>query len=87
MKKFIICLFMSVFMISCVNTPTNTPEGLTEAKTSILIDDISQSVNISKYTFEGHDYQFHAIHPGLRSGIGGPIHDPECRKCKQDTTK
>lgn len=87
MKKFIICLFMSVFMISCVNTSTNTPEGLSEVKTSILIKDVTRSINISKYTFEGHDYQFHAIYPGSRSGIGGPIHDPECRKCKQDSLK
>lgn len=87
MKKFIICLFVSVFMISCVNNRTNVPEGLTETNTTILIDDMTRSINISKYTFEGHDYQFHAIYPGLRSGIGGPIHDPECRKCKQDPIK
>lgn len=32
MKKFIICLFVSVFMISCVNNRTNVPEGLTRNK-------------------------------------------------------
>lgn len=84
MKKFIICLFLSVFMISCVNSTTNKS---TNSQTPVIIENMSETVNISKYTFEGHDYQFHSIHAGLRSGIGGPVHDPECRKCKQDSIK
>lgn len=83
--KTLFALILSIMVVSCENTPKNTPEGLSETTTSCLVKGNTKKIIVSKYSFEGHDYQFHAINYGYKYGVGGVIHDPECRKCKNDS--
>lgn len=84
LKTFFIGIIFSLTFVSCIdkNAPTITES---ESKNSIKIDNMHEELIVTKYTYDGHDYQFHSINPGLRSGVGGPVHDPECRKCKKDS--
>lgn len=85
-KNFIFVFIFCLTFMSCIdkNAPTITES---ESQNSIKIDNMHAKLIVTKYTYDGHDYQFHSINPGLRSGIGGPVHDPDCRKCKQDSIK
>ena len=83
--KTLFVLILSITVVSCENASKNTPKGLSETTTSCLINDNTKKIIVSKYSFEGHDYQFHTINYCCKYGVGGVIHYPECRKCKNDS--
>ena len=72
MKKVLLVLGILLCLSSC-EEPLREPKNIKEEAPR----------NVYKFTFEEHDY-IHFSNNGGYDSQSGYVHDPECRKCKEN---
>ena len=75
MKKKILALLAVIALVSCVRSTPNQPTNL-EGVAYITGEYGTSKINIYRYEFKGHMYQYH--HRNANATSGGPVHDPDC---------
>lgn len=77
MKKKVLALLSTLALFSCVGSTTSNHPSDYAGSVCITGEYGATTINIYKYQFDGHMYQYHH-HPGGQCSFGGPVHDPDC---------
>lgn len=84
MKKFLLPLLGLLLLTSCEEAGSHYTEREELRNSQTVNTNYQVEFDFTEFTFRGHDYiwvQNHSMGTVYDSASGGPVHDPDCRKC------